>query len=748
LNTPTPPRKRALARARTNDDPPKKTANQDSVELRLAIGPSGVGLELGKEARLGPLRVTSLGVSLPTAKFPLDVSGGVSKFRHRRGELRELSVEVDVERTRKWAASKLRGLVTTGTTQVWLSVAKYGGSCAIADDDGKAVLAFDIALESRADALVLTPLRARGVSLPAPPTALAIACVETLLGSVARREGACFVVSNAIDEIARLILPEAGARAPESEGARWTSIATARDAWILHASSDGAPFEPHAITARARETASILREADDALRVRDFDKARSIALALLERAPRHPEVTARIAEIDAHIGGRAEAALGTLSEADRDSEFASPLRWLRAALLAETGDTTGAVAAYGSAADREEAPLLAARGFENAGDLSKNPSDKISWLDRAVARAPTSKRLLLRRLDARLAIGNLREAMADAERLEAQARGAKERYRAWMQVAQSYRNAGFSEQAATFFERALRFAPDDVEALGGLGHALVNEGREARGVALLARAIDLSDALLRKGTPLTPKYFSMVVDIARALAEKLDDRPAAIARVRGIPNDAPEAPLARALEGRWRGEIGDLAGASLAYARLREIAEEAPTGTLDLIPLLVEAAKLEETARNDFLAAQRALACAMRIAPRDESIVAYYKQISSKIAGNRVDSSPGAAAPAHVEMDEGALDARADELARRLQADPSDDAVADELADCLDRLHRDMDYFALVSARVEDASTTEARARWLPRQRDVLRRLERAARAEGEEAQARFYADALARLES
>ncbi len=718
------------------------------MELRLAIGPSGVGLELGKEARLGPLRVTSLGVSLPTAKFPLDVSGGVSKFRHRRGELRELSVEVDVERTRKWAASKLRGLVTTGTTQVWLSVAKYGGSCAIADDDGKAVLAFDIALESRADALVLTPLRARGVSLPAPPTALAIACVETLLGSVARREGACFVVSNAIDEIARLILPEAGARAPESEGARWTSIATARDAWILHASSDGAPFEPHAITARARETASILREADDALRVRDFDKARSIALALLERAPRHPEVTARIAEIDAHIGGRAEAALGTLSEADRDSEFASPLRWLRAALLAETGDTTGAVAAYGSAADREEAPLLAARGFENAGDLSKNPSDKISWLDRAVARAPTSKRLLLRRLDARLAIGNLREAMADAERLEAQARGAKERYRAWMQVAQSYRNAGFSEQAATFFERALRFAPDDVEALGGLGHALVNEGREARGVALLARAIDLSDALLRKGTPLTPKYFSMVVDIARALAEKLDDRPAAIARVRGIPNDAPEAPLARALEGRWRGEIGDLAGASLAYARLREIAEEAPTGTLDLIPLLVEAAKLEETARNDFLAAQRALACAMRIAPRDESIVAYYKQISSKIAGNRVDSSPGAAAPAHVEMDEGALDARADELARRLQADPSDDAVADELADCLDRLHRDMDYFALVSARVEDASTTEARARWLPRQRDVLRRLERAARAEGEEAQARFYADALARLES
>jgi tetratricopeptide (TPR) repeat protein len=748
LNTPTPPRKRALARARATDDPPKKPANADSVELRLAIGPSGVGIELGKEARLGPLRVTSLGVSLPTAKFPLDVSGGVSKFRHRRGELRELAIEVDVERTRKWAAAKLRGLVTTGTTQVWLSVAKYGGSCAVSDEDGIAVLAFDIALESRADALVLTPLRARGVSLPAPPTALAIACVETLLGSTARREGACFVVPNAIDEIARLILPEAGARAPESEGARWTSIAVARDAWILHASSDGAPFEPHAITARARETASILREADDALRARDFDKARSLDLALLERAPRHPEIAARIAEIDAHVGGRAEAALGTISEADRDTDFAAPLRWLRAALLAETGDTTGAIAAYGSAAEREEAPILSARGFELAADLSKNPSEKTSWLDRAVARAPTSKRLLLRRLDARLAIGNLQDAMADAERLEAQARGAKERYRAWMQVARSYRNAGFSEQAATFFERALRFAPDDVEALAGLGHALVNEGREARGVALLARAIDLADALLRKGTPLNPKYFSTVVDIARALAEKLEDRPAAIARVRGVPNDVAEAPLARALEGRWRGEIGDLAGASLAYARLRELAEEAPTGTLDLVPLLIEAATFEDTSRNDFLAAQRALACAMRIAPRDESVVAFYKRISEKITGNRRDVTVAAPATTHVEIDEATLDARADELARRLQADPSNDAVAEELADCLDRLRRDMELFALVMARVEDAPTADARARWLPRQREVLRRLERAARDAGEETQAIFYADALARLES
>jgi hypothetical protein len=138
----------------------------------------------------------------------------------------------------------------------------------------------------------------------------------------------------------------------------------------------------------------------------------------------------------------------------------------------------------------------------------------------------------------------------------------------------------------------------------------------------------------------------------------------------------------------------------------------------------------------------------MRIAPRDESVVAFYKQIASKITGNRLVSEPKAAPLPRAEIDEATLDARADDLTRRLQADPSNDAVADELADCLDRLRRDMELFALVSARVEDAPTTEARAKWLPRQRDVLRRLERTARAEGEEGQALFYADALTRLES
>ncbi|MGH7283190.1 MAG: hypothetical protein ACRELY_16815, partial [Polyangiaceae bacterium] len=722
---------------------PKESA---SVELRLAIGPAGIGLELGKEARIGPLRVTSLGVRLPSAKFPIDVSGGVSRFRHKRGELGELVVEVDVERLRKWAARELRGVVSPGTCAAWISVARHGGTLAVSDEEGRAVLAFDFAVESRDGAITIFPMRARGASLPAPPTALAIASLEALLGDISKRDGAAFVLPTAIESLSRAVLPEAGARAPSCEGVKWTSLAAARDAWILHASAVGAPFEPHPFAARAHETASLVREADESLHARAFDEARHAFLTLLERAPRHPEIVARIAEIDVHVGSRAEAALGLLAEAERDPELASPLRWLRAALLAETGDVTGAIAAYASASEREEAPMLAARGFEIAADLTHDPIEALAWLDRAVTRAPTVRRLLLRRLEARLAAGRIPEALADAERLEAQARGSKERYRAWMDVARAHKTAGFSAHAATFFERALRFVPDDIDALSGLGHALVNEGRVSRGVALLARSLDLADARLRKGAPLPASYYGTVVAIARAFAEALDDRPAAVARVRTVPNDAPEAPMSRALEGRWRAELGDRAGASLAFARLRELAEEAPDGSPEFAPLLIEAATFEDSVRGDFLAAHRMLATGRRVAPQHVEVDVFYKQITAKIPANRAARAEPANARAEVDLV--TLEARADELARKLQADATNDAVADELATCLEKLGRDMDLFALVSARLEDAVTPAERAKWLPRQRDVLRNLEASARAAGDERQALFYADALARLES
>ena len=81
-----------VAAARDGDDAPIDDAPTIDrggaiAPLRLAIGKDGLGIELAGTAVVECLDVVELIVRLPHVKFPFDVSGGVAKFRHKRGEL-------------------------------------------------------------------------------------------------------------------------------------------------------------------------------------------------------------------------------------------------------------------------------------------------------------------------------------------------------------------------------------------------------------------------------------------------------------------------------------------------------------------------------------------------------------------------------------------------------------------------------------------------------------------------------------
>jgi len=54
-----------------------------TLALRLAIGRDGLGIELARPTTLGPIDLVDLVIRLPQVRFPFDVTGGVSKFRHR-----------------------------------------------------------------------------------------------------------------------------------------------------------------------------------------------------------------------------------------------------------------------------------------------------------------------------------------------------------------------------------------------------------------------------------------------------------------------------------------------------------------------------------------------------------------------------------------------------------------------------------------------------------------------------------------
>jgi tetratricopeptide (TPR) repeat protein len=761
--------------------PPRIDRDSPTIELRLAIGRDGLGLELNKPARLEALEITELFVGLPGVRFPLDVSGGVSRFRHRRGELKRLALEIDARALGRWAAPKLRGVVSTHTPEVWLAVRRDAATMGLASKDGSSVLAFDVTLDTREDDACLTVVDARGLGLPAPPTTLAISVLRALLKDTADREGARFVIRRAATRLARALLPEAGARAPSCDGVRWSMTAAATDAWILHASL-GVQADLGEAAARAREAALLARDGDDARVAGDLERARALDLAALERAPRHAALAARVAEIDALAGGRAEAALAMLREADPGGGAARGA--LGAELLAEAGDVGGAVAAFARVGDLENVPALAARAYFRAAALTEDPHDALVWLDLAVARAPAMAAVRWARVERRLRAGRAHDAVADVEHLEAASPGAKAKHEMWRRAGDAWRAAGLGAEAATLYERALRYVPDEPEALAGLGAALVEEAstpmaavergalrpaapygtsrrekRAARGVSLIARAIELAEA---RGADVS----GMEIDLGRALEGALGDRPAAIARVRAVPNTAKRALEARALEARWRGALGDVAGASLAWARVRDLAtaqfEEGDRASSEsAAAFLVEAAQLERDRRGDLPAAQRHLAAALRLRPRDPEIDRAYRDVCARIAPPPPPAvaavpppPPAAKAPAPpppsppaAELDEAQASARVEDLTRTLQGDPTRDDVVDELSALLIRLGRSFELFALLTARLEDAPP-ERRAALLPAQRAVLLRLEEEATAAGRTSEASLFRDARLALET
>ncbi|MGD0676720.1 MAG: hypothetical protein ABSC94_15000 [Polyangiaceae bacterium] len=765
------------------------------VALRLSIQRQGLGLELDSPVTLGCLRVSQLATTLPGVRFPVDVSGGVARFRHRRGSVRRLEMEIEARTLERWLSPRWAGIVSERAPDVWIRVESGKAVVAVAStqsaeggDDLGPILAFDVHALADGEDLLLVAAHARGSELPKPATALATACLVVALGDHATRTGTIFRIPRLARVIAAAVFPEGGARTPDTSAVVCTVLDARQDSWFLQLEPDRAPAAPREEALRAREVAAALSRADDALVGGELDRARDGYFDVLERSPRQPDAVLRIVEIDVRNGSRAEAAIGMLAEV--------PVRlWdglLAGELRAQVGDRGGALAALERAAERESTPALAARAYEVAARHA--PIDLAGeYLDRAISRHPRAPSARWARMRMRLALGRIDEAFADVEHLEALAAHSRAKCAVWLRAGQAWLASGLSDVAAPVFERALRYVPDDAHALAGLGAALAAGANRARGVSLLVRALDVA-----RGRGLSTAAFEL--EVARAFAELLDDLPAAIAHVAGIDREAPEALLARGLEGRWRAKLGDLVGASLAFARLRDMAgslQETPPGEPDkadpsyrrLAELLMEGAEVELSGgRTDALSAHRYVATALRLRPHDEDILLMYRDLCARVADRRgsgaptpsADPSPmrpvasverkaptgapqegsvasplasakGPAVAADAALasfdvgekcgtddSDGFREARVEELTRRLHAEPANDAIADELSGLLESLDRGHELLALLIGRLEDAMPDRRRV-LVPRVREALDRLATAAESAGRDDEASLY---------
>lgn len=744
---------------------PRVEREGSAVGLRLAIGREGLGIELAHTSHVACFALTELVVRLPRVKFPFDVTGGVAKFRHKRGELERLTLELDVRTLEAWMAPRLRGLFTTGGCHVSVEPRKLGATVTVygkaephartRPHDGAssvaldvAALAFEVDVTPSENDLVLVVHGARGANLRAAASKLALEAMSALLGpmgKLATREGSRFLVARPAAHLVRHLLPEAGVRAPSGEGVLLSGSGESDGVWVFIFERGAVSCEGTERATRALEAANVLRIADDTRMTSSADRARTRDLEALERAPKHPEIVRRIVETDALATGRAEAALATL----RDASGPVWMGLVPGLLHLEANDVPSAIAAFVREAERDRSNVMGALAYAAAARTTTDRRSALLWLDQAVARAPLLAELRWERARLRLHEGRLEGARADLQELEALARGPRERLDVVRRGAELYREAGLGDAASALYERALLYAPEDPEALFGLGVSMAREGRNARGAALIAHAIELAG---KRAQPTS----KMELALGHLLAERLNDRPAAIARIRNIPDADPEAVEARGLEGRLRAFLGDVAGASLAFARLRARG----AGEAAAVPWLVEASHFEAS-RGDLFAAQRHAEAALAAQPQSEELLALHRDLGARIARAsgavvpdlatstsipKTIAPPDAIAPdeptpladANEAFDEATAEERVESLTRAVQADPANDAAVDELTMLLSRLGRSMELFALLSARLEEAPP-ERRDVLLPKHREALETLERLAREDGRLEEAELF---------
>jgi tetratricopeptide (TPR) repeat protein len=744
------------------------------VPLRLAIARGALGIELYEPVSLGPLEVNRLEFILPNLKFPVDLSGGIPAFRHRRGDLERVELRASLVALAAWLEHRFKNLLGPGTRRpsVWAVPDGLG----IGLTTARSALAFELlwAPEDADARFVIAQVRGAaadaaagevggsGTGLGAPALAFALRAVDAAFKGVGERSGRTLRIERAALRLGQALLPQFGARAPSADRVRFGLLDAEGD--TLRVDLDATAPHParSAEVVRAVELAELAREGDEALAANDLERARFAYLSALERAPRHPELVRLVAEIDLASGGRDEAALGLIVE----SQAATHAGIVGAELLARSGDLAGAREAVLEASRFESFAPVAALALVRLAAQEPQPRERFEALDQAVARAPALEAARWARFHARLDYRDIEGAIADAQHLEAAIRGSRARYDVCNRVAHAVREAGFPRHASGLFERALRYLPDDVDATTGLALSLLSLGRAERAVGLLERAVTLAE---RRGETAV----EALVELAKLLARELTDVPGAIARVQQVPAGSARAVEARALEARWRAWLGDHAGASIAWGRMRETIELSRPACPEHATYLLEAATFEREVSSAPFDAERHLALALRLRPRDAELLRAFRDVHAIISAERrrhdgraevapraaehapapqvpevepfepaaVAASAAVAAPApapEIPQDPDVLEELVQRLESALRADPDNSDAALRLMLALERLGRDPELFALVSARLEDSSEAE-RVHVVPIAARVLERLENQAREQGS-AEADLYA--------
>ncbi len=708
--------------------------------LQLAVSRFGLGLELAEPFLLGAIRVDRLVAPLLGLTFPVDLSGGVPRFRHRRGALESLSVTALGEPLRREVERALSSL--DRRPQVQLLPASHGLTVGIAERDR--AVAFEVVWIPRGRDVELVVCGARAVGHEAPAHLVALLACHAVLATHAAREGSRFVVHDLPGLVLRAVLPSAGARVPSTSDVALSELEPVGAGFVLRADHGGRLPPLHGAAARALELSALTAPADDRLVAGDLEGAREALLRALEAAPAHEELAARIADIDRALGRRGETALAALSTAGLVID-AGPLG---AALLEGVGDHSSAREAWERAAEREPFAPLAGLALVRAAGLVPDFATRDRLLTAAHVRSPSTDGIVWTLLDGAIDGGDVTRVERLVDELVARARGPEEKLSALLRVAEKLHEARMVREARGVLERALRYEPTHASTLTSLGRCLFDLGEATRAADVLSRAL----ATMERRQADTSEAELL---LARVLADGLGDLPLAIARLRRLARTSPLWAEARHDEARHLATLGDGAAASVAWDAMRQaLVAAGPGRDARAWAWLAEAARFELDVRDDKPRAKAHAALALEQRPRDGAIRELFRraaeeprprpQASDAVASPTRTDPPGPHLPTEppgpgddedVTTD---LDAEIESLTHELRARPSELSVALRLATLLDAHERDLELFALTSARIEEGDEATRRA-LSPFHGRALSRLADAAEREGRAEDAALY---------
>src|SRR5688572_18767209 len=160
------------------------------IPLRLAVTKGGLGLELAHPLAVGALQVEQLSISLVGLSFPVDLSGGVARFRHRRGALEHLSLTARRDQVAAAIAPRMRGAITAATPAVTLTA--IAGGVMIGLVEGATALAFDLLWAPSEGDVRLVVSNARSLGLGTPSLSAALRAMDAAVGHAGTRLGPLF----------------------------------------------------------------------------------------------------------------------------------------------------------------------------------------------------------------------------------------------------------------------------------------------------------------------------------------------------------------------------------------------------------------------------------------------------------------------------------------------------------------------------------------------------------------------------